>query len=131
MTNLGSGYAKVSLCSSLLGSASFVEEITAAHVTTKEADRNIPALRQLIIRPSPEEIITGVKAIFSGNERLARQASIYLCHKYSGMKLREIGRLFDMRETAISEASRRFSLKMGNDEKVLNLVRMVEGMLKI
>ncbi|MDO8786318.1 MAG: hypothetical protein Q7J12_08885 [Syntrophales bacterium] len=31
-----------------------------------------------------EEIITGVKAIFSGNERLARQASIYLCHKYSG-----------------------------------------------
>ena len=48
------------------------------------------------------------------------------------MKLREIGRLFDMRETAISEASRRFSLKkMGNDEKMLNVVRMVEGMLKI
>jgi len=117
--------------SSLLGSAGFVEEITAAHVTTKEADRNIPALRQLIIRPSLEEIVTGVKAVFSGNERLARQASIYLCHKYSGMKLREIGRLFDMRETAISEASRRFSLKMGNDEKVLNLVRMIEVMLKI
>ena len=34
-------------------------------------------------------------------------------------------------ETAISEASRRFSLKMGNDEKVLNLVRMIEVMLKI
>ena len=70
-------------------------------------------MRQLIIRNLPEEIITGVKAIFSGNERLARHASIYLCHKYTGAKLREIGRLFDMRETAISEASRRFSLKMG------------------
>jgi len=52
-------------------------------------------------------------------------------HKYSGVKLREIGSLFDVQKTAISEVSRRFFLKMGNHKKVLNLVRMVEEMLKI
>lgn len=94
--------------SSILGSAGFVGEITEVHVNTKEDDKNIPALRQLISRPSPEDIINMVKTIFLENEKLARQASIYVCHKYSGVKLREIGNLFDVGETAIVEASRSF-----------------------
>lgn len=117
--------------SSILGSAGFVEEITEVHVKTKEADKNIPALRQLTSRPSLEAIIDVIKTIFRGNEKLARQASIHICHKYSGVGLREIGSLFDVGETAIVEASRRFSLKMGEDKRLKEMVKRVKGELKI
>lgn len=117
--------------SSILGSSAFVEEITAVYVDSKEADKNIPALRQLASRPSPEEIVNVVKTIFVENEKLARQASIHICHKYSGVKLREIGNLFDVGETAIVEASRRFSLKMGEDKKLKKMVEQVKMELKI
>ena len=117
--------------SSILGSVGFIEEITEAYVKTKEADKNMPALRQLTSRPSPEEIVNAVKTIFVENEKLARQASIHICHKYSGVRLREIGSLFDVGETAIVEASRRFSLKMGEDKKLKKMVERVKGELKI
>lgn len=116
--------------SSILGSAGFVEKITAVHVDTKEADKNVPALRQLMSCPSSEEIINVVKTIFVENEKLARQASIHICHKYSGMKLREIGNLFDVGETAIVEASRRFFFKMGEDKKLKKMVERVKKKLK-
>ncbi|OGR23969.1 MAG: hypothetical protein A2X83_01780 [Desulfuromonadales bacterium GWD2_54_10] len=117
--------------SSILGSAGFIEEITTVHVKAMEADKNIPALRQLTFRPSPEEIINVVKTIFVENEKLARQVSIHICHKFSGVRLREIGSLFAVRETGIAEASRRFSLKMGEDKKLRELVDRVKGELKI
>jgi len=117
--------------SSILGSAGFIEEITEVHVKTKEADKNIPALRQLTSRPSPEEIVNAVKNILVENEKLARQASIHICHKYSGVGLREIGSLFDVGETAIVEASRRFSVKMREDKKLKEMVELVKGELKI
>jgi len=47
------------------------------------------------------------------------------------VRLREIGSLFDVRETAITEASRRFSLKMGEDEKLREMVDLVKERLKI
>jgi putative transposase len=62
---------------------------------------------------------------------VARQASIHICHKYSGGRLREIGNLFDVQETAIAEASRRFSLKMGEDKKLSEMVELVKGKFKI
>lgn len=117
--------------SSILGSAGFVEEITSVHVDTKEADKNVPSLRQLATRPSLEKIINVVKTHFVENEKLARQASVHLCHKYSGERLREIGKLFDVGETAIIEASRRFSLKMGEDEKLKKMLERVKRELKI
>ena len=89
--------------SSILGSPDFVDEISSAHVKGKE-DTNIPALRQFISRPTPEEIVTAAKAEFSDDEKLARQAGIHLCHKYSGLRLREIGDLYNVRDTEIGRA---------------------------
>jgi hypothetical protein len=42
----------------------------------------------------PEEIIRAVQDKFDGNEKLARNASIHICHKYSGAKLKDISQLF-------------------------------------
>ncbi|WP_298273064.1 transposase [Geobacter sp.] len=115
--------------SSLLGSPGFIEEIRTTHLQEKEEDRNVPALRQLAVRPSPEEIIAAVKAVMGHNEKQARQASIYLCHKYSGVRLRELAKMFEVGETAICEASRRFSRKIDKDEELKDKVHKAKSAL--
>jgi hypothetical protein len=51
--------------------------------------------------------------------------------EFSGVRLREIGSLFDVRETAIAEASRRFSFKMGEDKKLREMAERVKRELEI
>mgnify|MGYP001596227669 CR=1 FL=1 len=115
--------------SSILGSQGFIEEITSNHLQEKEEDRNVPAFQKLKAKPALEEIIGGVKSIFGADDKLARQASIYVCHKYSGARLRELAGIFGIGDTAIIEASRRFSTKLAGDAKLRKEVEMAKGVL--
>lgn len=130
---LGSEYEsplKKSIATSILGSIAFIEDISTAYLQGKE-DRNIPALRQITSRPSLEVIMQETQAEFADDEKLARRATMHLCHKYSGMRLREIGEFFDVRDTAISEASRRFAGELDADEKLRGRVEKIKGKLKM
>ena len=113
---------------SILGNADFVEEVSSAHIRGKE-DVNIPTLKHFASMPSPEEIIKEATAVFPDNEKLARQVGIYLCHKCSGMRLQEIGDRFNVRDTAISEASRRLVRKLEADGELKGKVEKIKGRL--
>ncbi|RNC67441.1 MAG: hypothetical protein ED859_14510 [Desulfuromonadales bacterium] len=113
---------------SILGSADFIAEISSAHLRERE-DVNIPALKHFANMPSAEEIMKEATAVFHDNEKLARQVSIYLCHKYSGMRLQEIGDRFNVRDTAISEASRRLVRKLEADGELRKTVETTLGKL--
>jgi len=115
----------------ILGSAGFVEMITAAHLTAKEVERDLPALRKFAARPTLEEILSAIKSVIDGDEKLSRQAGMYLCHRHSGEKLRTIGELFSVRESAITEASRLFPRKMEKDKKLEETMDRIKGELKI
>jgi chromosomal replication initiation ATPase DnaA len=69
--------------------------------------------------------------IMGGNEKLARQVGMYLCHNYSGKKLREIGNLFGFGETAIAEARRLLSKKIETDKQLRDEVEKVKVILGI
>lgn len=71
------------------------------------------------------------KVEFPDNEKLARRASIHLCHKHSGQRLGKIGECFSVRDTAISEASRKFAKELETDEKLREVVERIKGRLKI
>jgi hypothetical protein len=117
--------------SAILGTDAFIEEITQTHIAGIEPDRNLPALRQFDARPLPEVITDTVKSVFGNNAKLVRNASIHICHKYSGVKLKEIGQLFAVRESAITEASRRFQLKMEQEKELREMILQVKRILKI
>lgn len=121
---------KRTIGTSILGSAAFIEEITTAHLKGKE-DGNIPALRQLACRPTPEEIVKTVKTEFPEDEKLVRRASIHICHKHSGLKLGGIGESFNVRDTAISEASRRFVRELEKDKMLREAVERIKTKLNI
>ena len=76
---------------------------------------------------SPEEIILKVSQAFNltkgevlkkqrGN--LYRQITLYLVKRYSSLSLKEIGKIFDMDYTAVSQATRRFEDKIKKDNKI-------------
>ena len=121
---------KGTIGTSILGSTAFIEEISATYLQGKE-DGNIPVLRQLIKRPTPEEIMAEAKVEFPDDEKLARRASIHLCHKHTGQRLGEIGESFNVRDTAISEASRRFSKELETEGKLKEMMARIKGRLKI
>ncbi len=106
------------VASAILGSPEFVSQIRERHLIGKKADRDLPALKELTGRPSLDEIRDAAREVFSENDRLATKAGIYLCHRYGGAKLKEIGELFRLTESGVTQASKRFELEIKSDEKL-------------
>lgn len=115
----------------ILGTTGFVEMVTATHLVTREVERDVPALRQFTARPTLEKIQAAVNTVINSDEKLARQACMYLCHRHSGEKLRAIGELFGVRESAVTEASRLFPRKMQKDETLGEVIDRIKEILKI
>ena len=115
----------------ILGSPDFIEEISKTYLQEREKEKDIPALKHFSDRPPIAEIIDAAKEAIKENEKLARQAGIYLCHKYSGASLKEIAGKFDVGVTAIGEASKLFIKKMKEDESLRDQIeRAVTKVMK-
>jgi putative transposase len=119
-----------SVASAILGSEEFIAEIEEEYLREREPDRNLPALRKLTRRLSLDEIIQGAKG-HTGEDRSADKAVIYLCHKYSGARLKEIGERFGVGESAVSQISKRFELKMNEDGELKKMVQGLKERLRI
>jgi putative transposase len=115
----------------VLGSTEFVESVMETHIGKREQSRDLPSLRQFAFRPTLEAIITAVDNVFHSEKKLARQAGMYLCHRYSGELVREISKLFKVTESAITEAARTFPLKMETNKNLLEEIERVKAMLNI
>ena len=58
------------------------------------------------------------------------QITLYLVKRYSSLSLKEIGKIFDMDYTAVSQAVRRFEDKIKKDNKIRMMVNSVLELLK-
>jgi putative transposase len=106
----------------ILGSAAFIKDIKHSFLRNRRIDRELPILRETIDRPKLETIEHVVDSELESDVRLARQLKLFLCHSYSGMKLREIGDRFSVSESAVTQASRRVRIKLKNDKNVEKLI---------
>ena len=109
---------KEAVAATILGSADFIAGIQEQHVMPMPSDRNLPVLSQLANRPAIDRIIETVKVAFGDDGRLSEKTAIYLCHVFSGAKLREIGERFGVKDSAVSQASRRFKVELGKDKEL-------------
>ena len=119
------------VASTLLGSFEFVNEITERYLENKNKDRNIPALRALNSGPVIKRILDIVNNCPFKDEPLRKKAGLYLCHKYSGAKLSEIGSHFDMKDAAVSQASKRFTHEIENNRTLKNILSRTEEKLRM
>ncbi len=65
-----------------------------------------------------EEIIKQAAKVLSGDRALLRRVQIYLCHKFSGQKLKDIGFHFGIGVSGVSQASRRVALQIKVDKRL-------------
>jgi len=89
------------------------------------------SLRELTVRPTLDEIAKIVKRVFADDAGLATKASIYMCHRYSGEKLKNIGDFFQLTESGVTRASQRFEMKVEGDEGIRKLVAEIRNELSI
>jgi REP element-mobilizing transposase RayT len=117
--------------STILGSVDFVKEIKERFIEGKKANRDLPALKALISKPSIEEIIKAVESEFIQQHALVKNVSLYFCHRYTANKLKQIGGHFNIGESAVSQASGRISVKIKQDKKLKRQIKRVENKLNL
>lgn len=118
------------VASTVLGSNCFVAKLVEEYGGGKQNDRELPAVRDLVKRPELDLILTVVKES-EISITMQKNVSIYLCHHYSGATLKLIGERFGIKESAVSQASRRFSNILKRDTYLQKLVESVKQKLRL
>jgi len=93
-------------------------QIREKHLDRKKSDRDLPDLKQFYEMPDLEEIIKQAANVLSEDAALLKRVQIYLCHKFSGQKLKDIGLHFGIGVSGVSQASRRVALQIKDDKKL-------------
>jgi putative transposase len=119
------------VASTILGNVDFVCEIQDRHLSKRKADRDLPALRELTGKLVPKDIEKAVRKACLADERLATKTAIFLCHRYSGAKLKEIGALFQLSESGVTQASRRFRQILDGDKNLKVMVQEIGKSLSL
>ncbi len=119
-----------SVASTILGTEDFVREIREKYLEGRKSDRDLPALRDLSRGPGVTEIRALSEEIFPEDENLARRAGIYLCWRFSGAKLKEIGELYGISESGVNRACGRFEKMMERDEVLSERLKNLTEKLK-
>jgi REP element-mobilizing transposase RayT len=119
-----------SVASTILGTDDFVRDIREKYLEGKKSDRDLPALKDLSRGPGIAEIKVVSEEAFPENKRLARMAGIYLCWRYSGAKLKEIGELYGISESGVNRACGRFENMIDRDKDLREGLRRLAENLK-
>jgi putative transposase len=85
-----------------------VQEIMATRLEGKQVERDVPALRELSKFRKIKMILEHVRGTF-GDAGLEQKVGIYLAHRHSGARLKEVGTFFGKKDTAIAQTSRRMN----------------------
>ena len=88
-------------------------------------------MRVLSQRPTVEKIKKEVEAVVGDDKALSKQFKLYFYHKYSGKTLKEIGLHFGITESAVSQATRRLTLKISKDATLRRKIKKLEDGLKL
>jgi len=89
-------------------------------------DRNLPMPFQATPKVELDRLVEAAQATFGERKRQAKNVAIHLAHRFGGFKLREIGVHFGLKESGVSEASRRVSKALAKDESFRQAVQKLK-----
>jgi chromosomal replication initiation ATPase DnaA len=91
----------------------------------------LPALKELINKASLKDIFDEVESVFGEEAVLGRNVKMFLCQRYTGEKLKDIGTYFGIGESGVSQACRRVKDKIRNDKKLERKIARIEKKLNV
>jgi REP element-mobilizing transposase RayT len=116
--------------STVLGSEKFVEWVRDKWIQKRQSHRDIPALRELTKWPRLPYIVEEAEKVFGKEAKNARNAALYLAHRFSGCSLGEIGNYFGgIGPSAVSQHTRRFEQKLRGDKKLAQEIDKLKKIL--
>jgi putative transposase len=113
----------------LLGGEQFIQTIREKYLRERGNDRDLPGVRELQARTTPDEIDPVVEKAFPEDAALARKAKLYLYHNYTAQRLKEMGVRFGIKESGVSQASRRFEKDMTGNPALRKKVSAIKAAL--
>lgn len=111
----------------ILGRVAFIDKVKHNHLNSRGLAKDVPAVRQLAVRPTVEEILSAVDKEMGASEKGARRVGLHLSHVLSGLPLRQLGEMFGMGETALCEASRRMRRQIAANPELAQVVARIRG----
>jgi REP element-mobilizing transposase RayT len=114
-----------------LGGDAFISEIKSKYLVDKKEDRDIPALKTLTKKPDFDEIEKEVDSIYQSDSRIVRQIKLYVSHRFSGRKLKEIGKQYGISESGVTQASRRIKIQAEKDVSLMRDLKLIEKKLSL
>lgn len=115
----------------ILGSQDFVDEIKSNFLGNRPPDREIPDLKDFPVRIGVAEIENAVDRVFLSDEKLARQVKLYYCHRYTGLRLKDLGHHFGISESGVTQASRRVRTRIEKDKKFERMIKKTSEFVKV
>ena len=100
-------------------------------ITGIRTDRELPALREMANKPGVEAIRNAVANGLGENKATARQVGLYLCHRHTGLKLKELGAAYGVTESAVTQASRRVAEALKENESLRKAVQQLKRELDL
>jgi REP element-mobilizing transposase RayT len=123
---------------SILGTNGFVEWVKGE--VSLEPDREVPAIRNLRRSVAAEELLRVIaswygiesKEILERKRQVAeiRQVAMELCYRYCPMTQRDIGDLFGVDYSTVSQNRRRLKLRMASDKKLKKQFEELKGRIE-
>ncbi len=86
-------------------------------------------IKEIIDKPEIKDIVSSSDAKFGKDEKLTKKVSIYLCHKYSGRPLKEIGEYFGISESGVSQTSKRLRVDIDKNRKLRKQIEIIKKKL--
>jgi hypothetical protein len=81
--------------------------------------------------PSIEVVRAAVEKEVAADTRQARRVALYLCHRLTGLRLKEIGEAFGVGESAVTQASRRVRGQLQRNLGLAEMVKRLEAGLNV
>ena len=79
----------------------------------------------------PKDIFDEVESVFGKEAALGRSVKMFLCQRYTGEKLKDIGACFGVGESGVSQACRRVKDKIRKDKKLEGKISKIEKKIKV
>jgi hypothetical protein len=100
-------------------------------LSRKKPDKELPALKEFVKKTSLPDIFEELELVFSKDKVLARNVKMYLCQRYTGKKLKQIGLHFGMGESGVSQACRPVAQKIEKDKKLKKKIARLEKQINL
>jgi len=117
--------------SGILGSETFIDRIKKEIIPERlrAPDPEVPELRKLKTRPELAGIRAEVDAYLGIRNKHAKRAAIFIAHKNTDYKLKEIGEFFDIGPSGISSACRKMRAHLVSNESLAQAIAEIERRL--